>query len=132
MVTTYFLNNVAGNVFRTQTTPGIPAQYFIGLSRTTPALDGTGATEPTGMGYARVLLSNLSTPNGGVVTNNLAISFNESTGNWGIITNFVIFDSLTGGNLLMYDELTTPRSIEPATEVVFKSGNLKLTVSNPV
>lgn len=36
MNTTYFLNCVAGNLFHTKENPAIPAQYYIGLSSTTP------------------------------------------------------------------------------------------------
>lgn len=134
MNTTYFLNLTAGNIFGTKTTPAIPTKYYIGLSTTTPTLTGTNVTEPSaGAGYARVELTNLSAPSGGVVTNNQAINFNESTANWGTITHFVIYDSDTvgGGNLLMYGALSTPRSVEAATIMTIKQGYLNLSVQNP-
>lgn len=134
MNTTYFLNLTAGNIFGTKTNPAIPAHYYIGLSTTTPTLTGTNVTEPSaGAGYARVELTNLSQPSGGVVTNEQAINFNESTANWGTITHFVIYDSDTvgGGNLLMYGALSTPRSVEAATIMTVKQGYLNLSVQNP-
>ena len=133
MNTTYFLNLVAGNVFRTSTTPAIPQKYYVGLSTTAPTVAGTGYSEPSGKGYARVELTGLLAPVNGVVTNNTLIDFPESTGDWGTITYYLIFDSATvgSGNLLMYGVLTTPRRVEAETTMLIKKGYLKLTVRNP-
>ena len=134
MNTTYFLNCVAGNVFNTKTSPALPTTYYIGLSTTAPNVNGTGVDEPsTDAGYARVQLTTLSEPLDGVVTNSQAINFNESTASWGTITHFVIYDAETvdTGNLLMYGELSTPRSVEAATIMTIKEGYLKLSAQNP-
>lgn len=131
MNTTYFLNCVAGNLFKTKTSPALPTGYYIGLSTTAPAVGGSGVTEPTGKGYKRIQLTGLSAPTDGVITNTTNIDFDESTGSWGTVTHFVIYDSLTGGNLLMYGELSTPRVIENATIMTIKNGFLKLSVNNP-
>lgn len=132
MNTTYFLNQVMGNVFNTKKTPALPENYYIGLSSTAPAADGTGVTEPdTSKGYARVKLDSLGEPADGVVSNTNAISFNESTDNWGTMTHFVVYDALTNGNLLMYDQLDTPRTVEATTIMAIKTGGCKFTLSNP-
>ena len=134
MNTTYFLNCVAGNLFHTKETPTIPAQYYIGLSSSTPAIDGSGVNEPsTDAGYQRLLLTSLSEPVDGLVSNEQDINFDESTANWGTITHYVIYDSPTAddGNLLMFGELSTPRGVETATIMTIKSGYLKLLVQNP-
>lgn len=133
MNTTYFLNCVAGNLFKTKASPALPTSYYIGLSTSTPNADGTNVSEPPSTyNYARVALDCLSEPEDGVVTNTLNIDFPESEGgSWGTVTHFVIYDSLTGGNLLMYGELTTPRVIENATLMTIKNGFLKLSVNNP-
>ena len=36
MNTTYFLNQVMGNLFKTKETPALPSEYYIGLSSTAP------------------------------------------------------------------------------------------------
>lgn len=131
MNTTYFLNLVAGNVFRTKTSPAIPTTYYLGLSKTAPNLSGGNVSEPSGGGYARIKLTGLSTPSNGVVTNSNAIDFAESTASWGTVTHFVVYDALTGGNLLMYGQLTTSRSVETATIMTIKAGALTLSVINP-
>lgn len=132
MNTTYFLNLVASNVFRTKTTPAIPTAYFVGLSKTEPNLSGGNVSEPdASAGYARVQLENLSAPSNGVVTNTKAIDFAESTAAWGTVTHFIVFDTKTGGNLLMYGQLTTDRTVEAATIMTIKEGALTLSAVNP-
>lgn len=134
MNTNYFLNCVAGNVFNTKTSPALPTKYYIGLSTTAPDANGSNVDEPsTSAGYKRVELTTLSEPNNGVVTNQYAVNFDESTASWGTVTHFVIYDSPTvdSGNLLMYGELTTPRSVEASTIMTIKEGYLKLSVQNP-
>ncbi len=134
MNTNYFLNCVAGNVFNTKTSPALPTKYYIGLSTTAPDANGGNVDEPsTTAGYKRVELTTLSEPNNGVVTNQYAVNFDESTASWGTVTHFVIYDSPTvdAGNLLMYGELTTPRSVEASTIMTIKEGYLKLSVQNP-
>lgn len=134
MNTTYFTNCVAGNLYGTKDDPAIPTSYYIGLSTTAPNIGGTNVTEPsTSAGYARVQLTNLSQPSAGVVTNQSAINFNESTLSWGTITHFVIYDSsvVGDGNLLMYGALTTPRVVDANTIMTIKENFLKLSVQNP-
>ena len=124
MNTKYFLNLAAGNVFRSKETPAIPTKYYIGLSKTEPE---------TAAGYARVELNSLGEPVDGLVTNQQAINFNESTNGWGTVTHFVVYDSneAGAGNLLMYGALTTPRTVETATIMTIKENYLKLSVQNP-
>lgn len=132
MNTTYFLNQVMGNLFKTKETPALPSEYYIGLSSTAPNISGGNVTEPlSNSGYKRVKLENLSGPADGVITNEQAISFDESTANWGTMSHFVIYDALEAGNLLMYDTLSTPRNVEAATIVTIKANSLTLTLSNP-
>ena len=132
MNTTYFLNQVMGNLFKTKETPALPSEYYIGLSSTAPNISGGNVTEPlSNSGYKRVKLENLSEPADGVITNEQAISFDESTANWGTMSHFVIYDALEAGNLLMYDTLSTPRNVEAATIVTIKANSLTLPLSNP-
>ena len=133
MTTTYFLNCIAGNVFATSANPQLPTKYYLGLSKTAPSLDGSNVTEPSKTaGYARVEITGLSTPQNGVVSNTTPLVFNESTGSWGVVTHYVIYDSQTvgGGNLLMYGELSTSRTIDAATTVNIQDGSLSLSVFN--
>lgn len=132
MTSTYFLNCIMGNVFMTKLSPTLPKKVYLGLSSTAPQVDGTGVSEPlASAGYHRVELTNLSEPVNGVVSNDGEIQFDESSASWGTITHFVLFDSPTDGNLLMFNQLSQSRSVETATIVMVKTGSLKLTLANP-
>lgn len=132
MNTTHFLNRVAGNLFRTATSPAIPTEYYIGLSTTEPTMAGANVSEPSASaGYGRVLLENLSAPTNGVVTNTANINFEESTASWGTVTHFVIYDAEIDGNLLMYGALSTPRVVESATVMTIRQDYLRLSAQNP-
>ena len=132
MVTTYFLNATAGHIFGSKTTPPLQEELFLGMSSTQPNLNGSGVTEPSsGTGYSRVKLTTLSQPVNGTVSNIGAITFPESTGSWGTMRYFVVYDAPTGGNLLMYDELLEPRSVETSTIVLVRENGSKFHVRNP-
>ena len=132
MVTTYFLNVIAGHVFGSKKTPPLPGELFLGMSSTQPNLNGTGVTQPSsGTGYSRVKLTTLSEPVNGTVSNTGAITFPESTGAWGTMRYFVVYDSLTGGNLLMYDQLLEPRGVETSTIVLVRENSAKFHIQNP-
>lgn len=132
MNTTHFLNRVAGNLFRTEASPAIPTEYYIGLSTTEPTMAGANVSEPSASaGYGRVLLENLSAPVNGVVTNTANINFEESTASWGTVTHFVIYDAEIDGNLLMYGALSTPRVVEAATVMTIRQDYLRLSAQNP-
>lgn len=129
MNTTYFLNCVAGNVFGSKTTPALPSAYYLGLSATAPNVDGSGVKEPSATsGYTRVEIDGLSAPDNGVISNTKAIVFGESTSSWGVATHYVVYDSKSGGNLLMYGALEAPRTIDASTIVTIKDNCLVLTV----
>jgi hypothetical protein len=132
MNTTYFMNLIMGNVFRSKTTPSIPTNYYIGLSKTAPTLSGTNVTEPSDSAYARVnITSSLSVPTNGVITNSSNITFGESLVDWGVITHYCIFDNSTGGNLLVYGQFSSSRTIEVNTVATVKSGELAIEIENP-
>lgn len=136
MNTTYFKNNIMGNLFRTSTGTALPQNYYIGLSSTQPSADGTNVTEPStsNTGYARVRLTSLTAPANGVINNASAISFPESTSDWfpssAPATYYVIYDAQSGGNLLMYNQLTTSRIIETNTIATIKANSLYLQLTD--
>jgi hypothetical protein len=109
---------------------------YVGLSTTTPAEDGTNFTEPaTASGYARVGIINNKTnwstasqvSTSGEVHNRTAITFPTSTGNWGTITHFGIFDNPTTGNLYLQAALSGgPQTININNQISFSSGTLKI------
>jgi hypothetical protein len=123
-MTDYLENKIIDWLLRGQAfTP--PSTVYVGLFTTAPT-DAGGGTEVSGGSYARVAvactLSNwagtqgagsttASTGSSGTTSNNVAITFPAPTANWGTVTAFGLFDAATGGNLLIYGNLTTPKTI---------------------
>jgi hypothetical protein len=82
-----------------------PATWYLGVSTTVPADDGTGFTEPSGGSYARVAITNNATnwpaaaTADGVTTkkNGAKFTFVNPTGNWGLLIWWGLFTASTGG-----------------------------------
>lgn len=107
----------------------------IALSSTNPTEDGSGITEPSGNGYARVTVSNNSTywsaSSGGQKVNASGILFPTATGLWGTMSHWALFDT---GVMKIYGEITDvsgnadPQIIDTGNTVRFLAGRLKITL----
>lgn len=100
----------------------LPATLYFGLSTTTVAIDGTGITEPSGNGYARVAMTNngtnfpvtqIATGSGGgaEVQDGTAINFPQATGSWGTVSYWFVSDAASGGNIIAYGALSPAQAI---------------------
>ena len=125
MLTTYFANAVMGNVFNSDTSKALPATYYLALSSTAPSADGKGITEPSGYAYTRMPLT-MTVPTDGAVYNQNSVGFPTATGNWGVMTHFVVFDAATGGNALLYNTLKKSRTVEEDTTLTFDANALMI------
>lgn len=110
-----------------------PSTWYLGLSKTTPNDDGTNFTEPVGLGYSRVAVTNNTTnfpaavTNLGITTktNGAAFTFTNPTGLWGLLTDLGWFTALTGGVPQYVKELDTPITVQNGnTPVQFAIGQL--------
>ena len=119
-----------GNLFKTNTNPGLPSVFYIGLSTTEPTTGGANVTEPADTAYSRVKLTSLSAPVDGVIYNTEQIGFADSTVDWGTITHFVIYDAQTGGNLLVYNTLDKPRTVYADSQITFRAKGLRLALKD--
>lgn len=105
-----------------------PATIYVALSTTATTDDGTGTTEPVGGGYARVAAT-FGTASGGSISNTATVTFPESTGAWGTVTHFALYDAATNGNLLAHGALTTSRTVDGAgITLSFAAGQLTVTL----
>lgn len=146
-LTDYGENYWIDHMFRTRTLSK-PTHWYVGLFTAGPT-DAGGGTEVTGGSYARVDLAPLdanwtatqggtsgnSSGTSGLTSNALAITFPAPTANWGTVTHYGLFDASTGGNLWVWDLLTTdgttpaPRTIlsgDPAPQ--FAVGALQISI----
>lgn len=97
--------------------------YYMGLSSTTPNIDGTGYTEPTDPNYHRIKYysatqsSDLQFPfefvsgsGDKAITNKFEVHFDVATENWpNQMTHILLFSS--SGGLLAYAPLTSPITV---------------------
>jgi len=82
-----------------------PTTVYLALFTANPT-DAGGGTEVTGAGYVRQSIS-FGTASGGTISNDTAVSFTASGGNYGTVTGVAIMDASTAGNMLAWDAITS-------------------------
>ncbi|NMC61668.1 MAG: hypothetical protein GYA55_00725 [SAR324 cluster bacterium] len=104
-----------------------PSKVYVGLA-TGVSEAGVVTGEPSSGSYARVEVTNNATnfPNAvdGSKSNGTAITFPEATGSWGTLTHVFISDASSGGNVLLYSELTVSKAVDTGDTVSFAIGSL--------
>lgn len=83
--------------------------YYVGLF-TAPPSDTDSGTEISAGGYARQAVTFGEATNG-TISNSAAIEFPTATADWGTASAFGVFDAESGGTLLWYGEITTPKPL---------------------
>lgn len=114
-ISVYLSNNILNNILgRSNFT--IPNELYFGLSTTPVGENGTNVTEPVDPAYKRVKIPNDKSTFTNAINKTVAIKkqfrFDWSNQTWGNLTHFVIYDSLTSGNIWFYGSLQTPIYIE--------------------
>ncbi len=89
------VDHMIGNAYTAPTT------IYLALFTAVPGEAG-GGTEVTGSGYARQAIT-WNAESGGAATNNGAVEFTPSGGNYGTVVATALMDALTVGNMLAYD-----------------------------
>jgi len=107
-----------------------PPTIYVGLSTADPGDDGTGLSEPSGNGYARVATAaaDWNAASGGALDNANAIEFAEATGSWGTVTHFALFDAATSGNMLAHGSLIQSKTIVSGDTARFSAGDLDVSL----
>lgn len=136
----YFSNKLIDVVWRGQSFGMfvMPATMFLRLFTSMPGNDGGGA-EVSGAGYARQAIASsmaawsgtqgagtttASTGTSGRIGNNADIVFNPPGGDWGTVGYVGLNDASSGGNLLLWAPLGTPKTISaggPSPRIVANS-----------
>jgi len=111
-----------------------PPTVYVGLSSTTPAVAGTGVTEPSTGSYARVATSaaTWNSAASSTTSNASAITFPTATADWASgsnMTHFVFYDASTAGNFLGFGALTTAKAILNGDTASFAAAALTITLS---
>lgn len=118
---TYLEDAIISHVLR-NTTYTQPATVYVGLYTADPT-DAGGGTEIAAAGYARQAAT-FSAPSSGATSNSGVLTFGPITGGGGTATSFGIFDAVSGGNLLIWDTLTAPRTWSAGDSLFFSIGGL--------
>lgn len=129
MLSNTIKNNIINAITGRAQNVSLAPTAYLALSTTDPA---TSVTEPSGNGYARVLIGNYQQPltqvmgaaANGQATNVAEIKFNEATGSWGTCTHGVIYDAATGGNIIAWGALQASLAPVANTVPLVKIGNL--------
>lgn len=110
-----------------------PATVYIALYTAAPT-DAGGGTEVSAAGgtnYVRLAVTNDATnfpaAVGGAKSNGVALEFAEAGASWGEVVAFGILDAAVAGNLLMWNNLVTPKTIDVGDTARFKAGELDFT-----
>lgn len=130
MNTTYWLNKIMDTMYTSATT-----EFWVGLSSTMPAQDGTGVSEPTGGNYARVQITGFTNPVNGTVKNDAALEFNRSSAVWFDSENkakyWVLFDGGTmESNILSCGKLDEAKTVESNTTITIAAETLSITLTD--
>jgi hypothetical protein len=102
-----------------------PTTIYAALFTAAPTQSG-GGTEVSGGSYARVAIT-FGAASSGVCANTDVVTFPTASGAWGTLTAMGIFDASTGGNLLYYGALGTPKAVTTGDVAAFGVGALSVT-----
>lgn len=120
-----YLENAIGNHILRNIAYTSPTTVYCALYTVAPS-DAGGGTEVSGGGYARQAVT-FGAPSNGVFTNSADVVFPIATANWGTIVAFALFDAATGGNMLIYGNLSSPKTINSGDQFRFPAGQLSVT-----
>ena len=116
------------NVLRGTSITGVSP--YLGLFSVAPADDSSAGTELAGNGYARlaVVFSAPVTDTGNLrkIANTNNIQFGPAATDWPQAVAFVVFDAPSNGNLLYWNTLLTPKTIQQGDFGQFAPGSLIL------
>ncbi len=122
--TTAVANRVL-NLLLKGTTFTPPSTYYLALFTAAPNEDGTGGTEVSATDYVRQPVV-FSTAADGVSSNTAVIDFDTTASPWGIVTHFVLFDAVSGGEMWFFTSIS-PYTVPANGIVQVQIGDLRIT-----
>lgn len=99
---------------------------WLALYTSNPGPSDTGTeVSLSSTGYARIQVTAWDAASNGVKQNTNAIEFGAATTNWGTITHIALRTASTGGSLMWYGALTTPRTVNSGDFLRLLAGEVK-------
>lgn len=109
----------------------LEADFFVGLSSTTPTKAGGNVTEPSGGAYARVQITaaQFNAASASATTTNVEKSFPTATATWlsgANLTHLVIYDAASAGNFLGFKALDVAKPVISGDTAKIAAGDLDI------
>lgn len=121
--TNFLENQLIDHVLRNTVYPS-PTTVYLALFTAAPGEAG-GGTEVSAGGYARQPVT-FDAPTDGLSSNSAVITFGPATASWATITDFAIFDAVSGGNMLYYGAFSSSKPIDTDDIYEVIAGNLSV------
>lgn len=123
----YLANKVLDHMFG-NTAWTMPAGVYVALFTVAPTGAG-GGTEVVGGAYVRMLVTpSMAAASGAAKLSNVDVSFPVATTAWGTVVAAALFDAATGGNMLVFNPVVTPRAVGINDRVRFVAGTIQAAV----
>lgn len=136
----YTEQNVINAAFRGVAYP-VPTGTYVSLHTANPGEDGgsevstddwPGYVRRKAEGITGVIGDGWDEPVDGLTRNSLQLSYPAMDGDEGTsvtVTHWAVYDAPTGGNMITYSSLQTPRTLQSGDVFVFAVGALTVTVA---
>jgi hypothetical protein len=123
MPKSYYLSNIIlDSALRSQAFT-VPTAAYLALFTVMPTAGG-GGTEVSGGAYSRQIVV-FSPPVNGVSSNTADVTYSIATVPWGTVVGFGVYDNSSGGNLLYFNTLSSPRNVQINDQLRFPVGQLQ-------
>lgn len=124
MPKTYYADNNTLSLWLRAAPIAAPATVYCALFLVAPPNPGAAPTEVAGNGYARQIIT-FGVPVNGQCSNLADLLFpTDVTADWGTVVAFGVYDAPSGGNLLYYANLSSPRYVAVNDQLKFPAGQL--------
>lgn len=117
MAASAYAENLALNFLFRGVASSPPSAWYIALFN--------GSTEVSGTSYARQAITFLA-PIAGIVRNGADISFGVADPDWGLITEYAVYDALTSGNLLVSGSVAVPVTPDGVNTLIIEAGEIEI------
>jgi hypothetical protein len=107
--------------------PTRPTTRYLALFTAAPN-DAGGGTEVSGNGYARQAFTS-GAASGGTCSNDAAVAFTASGGNFSTVSHIGVFSASTGGNLLWHGAMAASKTVNDGDTLNFAIGDLDFTLA---
>ena len=122
----HLMRNAGTNVANYDTSS---LSFFVSLHTGSPGEANDGSNEISGNDYARQSVTFGAVTNNSVSNNN-TVSFPPANGNYSAnVTDIGIYDAASGGNLLFYGTLSSPKTVTSGDVFQINSGSLTITLN---